>query len=80
MIKKILFFSSATITLALVILFFSIFTVNEYEFVIITQFGKPVTIIDNAGLYFQTSTKSKYGLKCSISFIFPEVLFQRLRT
>lgn len=52
-IKKILFFISASAVLALVILFFSVFTVKEYESVIITQFGKPVHIINDAGLYFK---------------------------
>ncbi|MBN2534543.1 MAG: protease modulator HflC [Spirochaetales bacterium] len=52
-VKKILFFICIIVTLAVVILCFSVFTVKEYEFVIITQFGKPVRILDDAGLYFK---------------------------
>jgi len=31
--------------------YYSLFTVNEKEFVVITQFGKPVKTLDKAGLY-----------------------------
>jgi len=33
--------------------YYSLFTVNEKEFVIITRFGKPVRTLEQAGLYFK---------------------------
>jgi len=42
------------IILALMIFMFTaVYTVNEQEYAIITQFGKPVRIVEEAGLYFK---------------------------
>jgi len=48
---KILLLLSVAIMAALV--FYSLFTVNEKELVIITRFGKPVRTLNQAGLYFK---------------------------
>ena len=48
---KILLLLSVAIIAALI--FFSLFTVNEKELVIITRFGKPVRTLSQAGLYFK---------------------------
>src|SRR5438128_1128180 len=46
--------------LALVFLYLTFFSVNETEFVLVTQFGRPVHTITNAGLsakwFFQSAT------------------------
>jgi membrane protease subunit HflC len=36
-----------------VLLYYSVFTVNEKEFVVLTQFGKPARTLEQAGLYFK---------------------------
>jgi len=41
------------VVILFVLLYYSVFTVNEKEFVVLTQFGKPVRIIEQAGLYFK---------------------------
>ena len=46
---KILLLTGVVIIAAL--FFFSLFTVNEKELVIVTRFGKPVRTLDQAGLY-----------------------------
>ncbi|MCK4829711.1 hypothetical protein KA005_79035, partial [bacterium] len=37
----------------LLLLYFSVFVVNEKEFVVVTRFGKLVRTLDKAGLYFK---------------------------
>lgn len=41
------------ILILIIIMFTAAYTVNEQEFAIITQFGKPVRIVEDAGLYFK---------------------------
>ncbi len=48
---KILLLMIAVIVLVLAC--YSLFTVNEKEFVIVTRFGKPVRTLEQAGLYFK---------------------------
>jgi membrane protease subunit HflC len=48
---KLIFLIIAVI--ALVLVRYSLFTVNEKEFVIVTRFGKPMRTLDRAGLYFK---------------------------
>jgi len=48
---KILLLMTAIIVLVLAC--YSLFTVNEREFVIVTRFGKPVRTLEQAGLYFK---------------------------
>ena len=50
---KILLLMIAVIVLVLAC--YSLFTVNEKEFVIVTRFGKPVRTLEQAGLYFKRS-------------------------
>jgi len=47
---KILFF---VFMLVVVIIYFTAFTVSEREYAIVTQFGKPVKVVENAGLNFK---------------------------
>ena len=48
---KILLFLGVVIVITLI--FYSSFTVNEKELVIVTRFGKPVRTLNQAGLYFK---------------------------
>lgn len=48
---KILFLLGAAVLVALV--FYSLFTVNEKELIVVTRFGKPVRTLNQAGLYFK---------------------------
>ena len=48
---KILLLAIAVIVLVLAC--YSLFTVNEKEFVVVTRFGKPVRTLEQAGLYFK---------------------------
>ncbi len=48
---KILLLTIAVIVLVLAC--YSLFTVNEKEFVVVTRFGKPVRTLEQAGLYFK---------------------------
>jgi len=41
------------ILILLIFMFTAAYTVNEQEYAIITQFGKPVRIVEEAGLYFK---------------------------
>ena len=41
------------ILILMIFMFTGLYTVNEQEYVIITQFGKPVRIVEEAGLYFK---------------------------
>jgi len=41
------------ILLVLFIVSISIFTISEREYAVVTQFGKPVRILKEAGLYFK---------------------------
>lgn len=44
----------AAVALILLIIFFSsLYTVSEMEYVVVTQFGKPVRVVTEAGLYFK---------------------------
>jgi len=48
---KLIFLTVAVIVLVLA--YYSLFTVNEKEFVVVTRFGKPVRTLQQAGLYFK---------------------------
>lgn len=50
--KAKLIFSTVAV-IVLVLAYYSLFTVNEKEFVVVTQFGKPVKTLQQAGLYFK---------------------------
>ena len=39
--------------IVLVLAYYSLFTVNEKEFVVVTRFGKPVRTLEHAGLYLK---------------------------
>jgi membrane protease subunit HflC len=41
------------IVIAAILVRYSLFTVNEKEFVVVTRFGKPVRTLEQAGLYFK---------------------------
>jgi len=41
------------VAIAVTLTFYSLFTVNEKELVVVTRFGKPVRTLDHAGLYFK---------------------------
>jgi len=41
------------IVITLILARYSLFTVNEKEFVVVTRFGKPVRTLEHAGLYFK---------------------------
>ena len=39
--------------IVLVLAYYSLFTVNEKEFVVVTRFGKPVRTLEHGGLYLK---------------------------
>ena len=68
--------ASAALT-ALIVLWLGLFSVKETEFVLVTQFGRPVRTVADAGLHAKWPFHAKSQFSCEIGASGPDMFSSR---